>query len=48
MAAFFALLAGLAIGSFAGMLFVGVMIGSSGSFRKLITNLCMECEDKDI
>lgn len=47
MAAFFALLAGLAIGCFAGMFIVGIMIGSIKIFRKYIMELCIEAENED-
>ena len=47
MAAFFALLAGLAIGCFAGMFIVGVMIGALKSFRKFIMDMCIEAENED-
>lgn len=47
MAAFFALLAGLAIGCFAGMFIVGVMIGALKPFRKMIMDLCMMAENED-
>lgn len=47
MAAFFALLAGLAIGFIFGMAFVGVMIATSRSFRSYIVELCGENETED-
>jgi hypothetical protein len=48
MAAFFALLAGLAIGVFIGMFFVGCMIAASEVFRKMIIDLCVEAREMDM
>ena len=48
MAAFFALLAGLTIGVFVGMFLVGVMIGHSETFRRLIIDLCVAAREEDI
>lgn len=48
MAAFFALIAGLAIGAVIGMFFVGVMIECSEPFRKMVIDLCVEARDEDM
>ena len=47
MAAFFALLAGLAIGFFLGMAFVGYMIAWSSTVRKYFVDLCERVESGD-
>lgn len=48
MTAFFALLAGLAIGFILGLLYVGYMIAACRSVRKYFMDLCEDCEDEDI
>lgn len=47
MAAFFALLAGLAIGFFLGVFFVGYMITDSSLTRKYFVEMCERVDSDD-